>query len=309
MSPWFEFRNDQYCSHDGLRISIHMTRAAVCRRESFIFPKIEASAASACFHLACYRGCPLLAAWDRPLLRATGYDYPPSPAEERRRADHLADQLATRLQLLYPGRQPRHFPSGIGPAAAAGAGVARGLPKEVWLIVAGLLLRWYAPLHSWNQVARAAVEPAPEIDLRLPVYASYVKFDGRRYVRSLYNGAADELEPAQGRFRVLLGMHAAGGADLEREPVSEDPNGKGKGKAKRKLATRDEAAQENHGGMFLAQDQLGIRQIFFVSYDRQNDWRRRHPTIPGAWWSYIPIAGLGETTLEVVTDVSDFPSS
>ncbi|GJD01246.1 hypothetical protein ColKHC_10071 [Colletotrichum higginsianum] len=164
-------------------------------------------------------------------LAATQYAFAPSVAEERRRADYIKKALALDLQraLVWP----------------------RSLPHELWLMVAESLAQACASLTAQEQVQGSVDVDDSTLDLRQPVYASYVKIDGRCYVKSLQNTPG----VSGGKGTYLL------------QPA--------------------QAPKEESNNMFVAEDHLGICQVVFVSPRSCLEWCRNHPAVLGTWWRHI----------------------
>ncbi|KAM5352737.1 hypothetical protein ACJ41O_005459 [Fusarium nematophilum] len=162
-------------------------------------------------------------------LAATHYAFAPGVSDERRRADYIQQALSRNLQRA--GCWPRE------------------LPPELWLMVARLLVEPSAVLTAQEQVHGCDATGDSVLDLTQPIYASYVKIDGRCYVKSLQNIAG--ASPNKGT-RLLLPAPSTEGRDI-----------------------------------FVAEDHLGVRQVVFVSPKRRDEWRRNHPNLPGAWWRHV----------------------
>ncbi|CAG7565724.1 unnamed protein product [Fusarium equiseti] len=211
---------------DELDIKLHMCLAVEC---SF------RTKATVCFHACCHetRFYSVTSAF----LSATRYTFPPTLNEERRRASYIQQALACKLQR-----------AGFWP---------RELPAELWGMVAGLLLQDCAALTAQEQVHESDSTEHSILDLTQPVHVSYVKIDGRFYVKSLRNTATTSIK---GGSHIILPAPIAQGVDVE------------------KNEGRD---------IFVAEDHLGIRQIVFVSPKHRDEWCRTHPGAPGAWWKHI----------------------
>ncbi|KAH8729173.1 hypothetical protein BGZ61DRAFT_529423 [Ilyonectria robusta] len=96
------------------------------------------------------------------------------------------------------------------------------------------------------------------LDLTQPVYSTYVKVDGRYYVRSLLNAPGTDAS----KQAYLL---------LPARTEKQGPDG-------------DDGSKD----LFVAEDHVGIRRVIFVSPNRRDEWCRSHPSVPGAWWRHIP---------------------
>lgn len=188
-------------------------------------------------------------------LAATHYAFAPSAGEQRRRADYI--QLALARNLQWAAVWPRE------------------LPHELWLMVAGLLVQDCAALTAQEQVHKCDNMGDSVLDLAQSVYASYVKMDGRYYVKSLRNTAG-----ANAGKRTYLVLPAQ--------------------------TTREEGEEEESKDMFVAEDHLGIRQVVFVSPKRSEEWCRNHPSVPGAWWRHISGKDI-PSTVATRSDVGELP--
>ncbi|KAG5766485.1 hypothetical protein H9Q72_005450 [Fusarium xylarioides] len=183
------------------------------------------------------RGRMLIAYKGDTFLAATCYSYDPPLSEERRRARYIEQALVYNLQ------QARLWP--------------RELATELWTMVAGLLLEDCAAFTAQEQLRECDSAEEYTIDLTQPVYASYVKIDGRVYVKNLRNTGKTD-------FHMLL--------------------------------TPGICADENEGmDMFVAEDHLGIRQIIFASPKRCDEWCRSHSSAPSAWWKHISRCDIRST--------------
>lgn len=182
-----------------------------------------------CFHGHCYET--RFYSVTPAFLAATHYTFTPSVGEEQRRAEHIQRALARNLQwaVVWPQK----------------------LPRELWLMVAGLLVQDCATITAQEQVQASNTVDDSVLDLTQSVYASYVKIDGRYYVKSLQNKAG-----------------ASGG----------------KGTC---LVLPARTARQESKDMFVAEDHLGIRRVVFISPKRRDEWCRNHPSVLGAWWRHI----------------------
>ncbi|KAG5789807.1 hypothetical protein H9Q69_011136 [Fusarium xylarioides] len=216
----FSFHRRTTFYDDELDIKLHMCLAKECRSRT---------KAIVCFHSSCYEF--RFYAITPAFLAATDYAFPPPLTEERRRTQYIQQSLTYSLQ------QAKFWP--------------RELPTEIWAMVAGLLLQDCAALTSQEQVDRCNSDVAKDIalDLNRTVYATYVKIDGRSYIKALGN------EPRNSTERQL--------AIQLSPPIIQDRN-----------ADKD---------MFVAKDHIGIRQIFFVSPRHVEQWCRAPPNVPGVW--------------------------
>ncbi|TLD25152.1 hypothetical protein PspLS_05891 [Pyricularia sp. CBS 133598] len=239
-SPWFTFVNDGDCHDDGSKIALHMTLADQPFRNYHVSNSQKLPAI--CFHLDCHQTHGSWTHEKGPFLAATRYVSRPSLSEERRRLEYNRLKLAKSLQAsLRENGQPRPLPE---------------LPLEICLNIASFLDRPFATMASsfvWTQI------PDTTVNLALPLYASYVKMDGRHYVRKLCN----ELDQVTGRQA------------NEPQRLVVPPNQGG-------------TDESNYGDILIAVDHLGVRQVFFVPPGQRSNWQRKHPDVPGAWWMHIP---------------------
>lgn len=206
-----------------------------------------------CFHSRCYefRSYPVTPAF----LTATKYAFVAPTREERRRAEYIQRALAQNLQLATD------WP--------------RELPNELWLMIAEPLVQECAVLNTEELVHRSDTIGDSVLDLTQTVYATYVKVDGRYYVRSLLNAlGADASKQA---FLLLPARTEKQGPD-------------------------DDESKD----LFVAEDHVGIRQVFFVSPKRRDEWCGSHPSVPGAWWRHIPHEAI-PSAVAIKTNVGDHP--
>lgn len=120
-----------------------------------------------CFHIECHSSALRLPITSK-FLAATDYTYIPPLSEQHRRFQYFQTSMAENLNLS------RSLPI---------------LPPELWQLVAGHLVRLSAAVTSQHRVPSHATALTYEIDASKPIYASYVKFDGSVYVKSLYNSS------------------------------------------------------------------------------------------------------------------------
>lgn len=211
--------------------------------------------ATVCFHSRCYefRSYPVTPA----LLDATEYAFVAPAHEERRRADYIQRALAQNLQLA--------------------TGWPRELPFELWRMIAEPLVQECAFLNTEELVHRVDAIGDSVLDLTQPVYATYVKVDGRYYVRSLLN--APGTDASKQAYLVLP-------ARTEKQ----GPDG-------------DDGSKD----LFVAEDHVGVRRVIFVSPNRRDEWCKSHPSVPGAWWRHIPRETI-PSAVAIKTNVGDHPS-
>lgn len=223
-----EFSFDRHTTFydDELDVKLHMCLADEC----FFRTKTTVCYHSRCHEFRFYSVTPAF-------LEATYYTFPPSLVEERRRTRYIQQALARKLQ-----------PATTWP---------RELSTELWDMVAGLLLEECAVLTAQEQMHRRNNTKDSILDLTQPIHVSYVKVDGRTYVKSLRNTAGIKTK---GEISFILPS-----------PIMQD---------------RD---VDGHKGkdIFMAEDHLGIRQIVFVSPKHRDNWCCTHPNALGAWWKHI----------------------
>ncbi|KAF5005793.1 hypothetical protein FDECE_7785, partial [Fusarium decemcellulare] len=169
-------------------------------------------------------------------------------SDERRRARYIRQALTGKLQ------QAGHWP--------------RTLPTELWLSVASFLLEDCAALTAQEQAHGSNSAEESILKLTEPIHVSYVKIDGRSYVKNLRN---------------TVGTNTKGGGHIILPAPIEQKRGK----------------KENDEGkdMFWAADHLGIRKVFFVSPRHCDAWCRTHPSAPGAWWKHVSGNGIPSTVV------------
>lgn len=116
---------------------------------------------TACFHRPCYA----FSFYDvaRKFIVTTQFAFVPSTAEERRRAHYIQQAHYRNLQRV--------------------SGWPRELPGELWLMVAGHLVKVDAVVTTHERVQGCDDEGKSTLDLTQPVYASYFKVDGRYELR------------------------------------------------------------------------------------------------------------------------------
>ena len=141
-------------------------------------------------------------------------------------------------------------------------------------MIAELLVQEYAVLNAEELVHRSDVIGDSMLDLTQPVYATYVKVDGRYYVQSLLNTLGTN---ANKQACLLLPSRT------EKQGPDDDDNGK---------------------DLSVAEDHVGIRQAFFVSPSRRDEWCDSHPSVPGAWWRHIAREAI-PSAVAIKTNVGD----
>jgi hypothetical protein len=137
-------------------------------------------------------------------------------------------------------------------------------------MVAGLLLQDCATLTAQEQVDGCNSDGTADIifDPNQPVYATYVKIDGRSYIKTLRNKTRNKTK---GEISIRLSTPIIQDGDAEKD-------------------------------MFVAEDHLGIRRIFFVSPKHVEKWCRAPPSVPGAWWKHMSQHNI-PSTMVFKTDV------
>ena len=230
----------------GLGVKLHICLRTKCPLRTKL---------TVCVHRRCHdpRSYPLTL----PFLAATYYSFMPSAGEERRRTSYIQQALARNLQQA----------------------VARpwGLPLELLLMIAGYLTRDCARFTLQEQVRGCDKVADSVLDLKQPIYVSYVKVDGRPYVKSLRNtaGAANDRK---GTYLLLPAR-----------------------------ATREAEGKEDGEDLFMAQDHLGILKVAFVSAKRRDEWCRGHQSVPGVWWRHISWKDL-PSRIAIISDVGKPPT-
>lgn len=197
-----------------------------------------------CYHVDCYRD--RLYSITPIFLAGTEFSFTPFPEEERRRAEFNRQILACKLEQMDFG--------------------AQRLPYELWLIVARHLVRWCALHMSECQVRTADKVGDSVLDLNQSVFASYIKIDGRYYIKRLQNTP----ESRSGSGCCLL------------------------------LPARN--SREKDMNIFVAEDHIGIRRVAFVSTKNLEEWCRNQSSVPGAWWKNIS-QGVIPSAITINSDV------
>ncbi|KZZ89386.1 hypothetical protein AAL_07685 [Moelleriella libera RCEF 2490] len=238
-----EFQQQRSIYDEDLNINIHMCLGDNC---------LSRIKATVCFHSRCYkvRSYTVTPAF----LDATQYAFIAPPHEEQRRADYIRRALAQNLQKA--------------------AGWPSTLPLELWLMIAALLVQECAVVTTEERVHCDEAVGDSMLDLEQPVYATYVKVDGRYYVQRLLN--APETNGGKQAYLLL---------PARTQKQGQDDVGHGK-------------------DLFVAEDHVGIRQVVFVSPHHRDEWCRCHPNIPGAWWRHIP-RGAIFSNITIKTNVGD----
>ncbi|KAK4215453.1 hypothetical protein QBC37DRAFT_386210 [Rhypophila decipiens] len=185
------------------------------------------------------------------------FPFSPPVHEERRRARYIQDELANNLQRDVSGH----------------------LPLELWMQVGAHMLHECASLTAVERVraeSRDKKDNPMILDLSgyKSVYASYVKIDGKPYVKTLHH----DVPPA---------VHPKG--------VVTVPIYRAQGETWKRLIPGNKTAQPTKRRglhLILAHDHVGIRQAFLASVtDIDKFWDRR-PDIPDVWWRHIRL-GVG----------------
>ncbi|KAF9770073.1 hypothetical protein IL306_012424 [Fusarium sp. DS 682] len=232
----FSFHKHTTFYDEELDIKLHMCLTDKCRFRT---------KATVCFHISCYefRFYEITPGF----LAATHYTFPPPLTEERRRTQYIRQSLINNLQQ----QQTKLW--------------FRELPMELCAMVASHLVQECANLTGQEQVDGCNSDSVADItlDLNQPVYATYVKIDGRSYIKALRN-RNEARNKTKGEISIRLST-----------PIIQD------GKANK--------------DMFIAQDHLGIRRIFFVSPEHVQQWCRAPPSVPGAWWKHLPQDNIPST--------------
>ncbi|KAM0268702.1 hypothetical protein ACHAQH_009925 [Verticillium albo-atrum] len=191
------------------------------------------------FHAACYERFATLINPD--FLAQVACDYfafAPTLEEDRRRFQYVKDSLACNLH------DSDLFDDLPRPLI---------LPHEPWCAISSHLVRDATALQALEHVHRPLTYEAPgqtTLDLRQPIYASFIKIDGLRYIgRLTHTSSAD----AEGKTYLLLAS------------VPENM-------LRRKL-------------MLVAHDHRGLRMLVIISKNKFDAWCKTAPTMPGAWWS------------------------
>ena len=186
-----------------------------------------------CYHAGCFRIA--RSTLSDSLVYGTAYRFEPLPSQIRQRESALLGLMLDRLRCAWP--QPH-------------------LPVEVWLKITPFLLH-----ESAAALAVEAMMSAPELvlarytglfstlDLSQNVYASYVKFEGVRYVKLLRNATAQEAR--EGEYLLL-----------------------------------DAAKHANVCHVHIAFDICGIRQVQFASSGRILP---KTEPVRGLWWRRLSI--------------------
>lgn len=215
-------------------------------------------------HPAC---ADLSTCFNSTFLQATTPRSTPCEADSRDRMRFIQNFLADCIQRL-------DWPQGLP-----------HLPLEIWLKITQHILdsadaraTFLRPALGWvasQQVADFAFQPQySQVSLAKPIYASYVRFEGRCYIQGLYNSNPEgDIEDS-----LITGSSTCA-------PLHNDKVAKG-------------------GRVFIADDYLGIRGVFFVPSSRLDEWSRDWPRLPGVWWrSFNIVNDLGNPHLIMETDV------
>ncbi|EJT75725.1 hypothetical protein GGTG_05656 [Gaeumannomyces tritici R3-111a-1] len=151
------------------------------------------------------------------------------------------------------------------------------------MMVAGLLVRQCAALDAQIRVERQPKVEDSQASLGHAVYASYIKFEGRHYIKTLYNQPEDADGVQIGSY--VPGKHflvvpkygnlAGSSRSLLVEKSSEHQT-KSVGCTENE---EKEARSTDRGGVWMAYDHLGVRQIFYVPPDKKDAWNSRFPKV------------------------------
>ncbi len=182
-------------------------------------------------------------------LAATDQAWVPLQAEKRKRSQFYQSIAAVKLHQ-----------SDLTPK----------IPLEIWHIIAKDLAREYATIAAQTQHLSHDKTENHDIDLSQPVYASYVKVDGKVYVRDLFN-ADEEDNDCSSAICIFV-------------PASE-------------------AAEPTHSDMHIAEDHLGIRKVSFVASTTRDAWCNTQDAVLGVWWRRISLVDTC-TTISIQSDVS-----
>jgi hypothetical protein len=178
------------------------------------------------------------------LLSVTNHDFESLALECRRREAFFQPLIIDKLRDVFA---PVH------------------LPTEIWIKIAAHLVRECAVVTAQTQVQKYKDKALDcEIDLSKDVYASYVLFDGVRYIQSLRNITKAEAE--EGEYRILDAS---------------------------KAGTVDK--------MYTAFDHLGIRELQFAAPNRV---LAGPDSILGVWWRHVSMDGTTELNIEADVSTS-----
>ncbi|KAF5009622.1 hypothetical protein FDECE_4172 [Fusarium decemcellulare] len=198
-----------------------------------------------CLHRSCYRVASTVFSISIPKLLDITRCLP-HPTEGDGRSAYLHHALTEKLQAKVT--LPRHIPGEIWAliasywvSEAATATAAAAMPK---------------PLEDDEYLQDDGVE---QVDMRWPIYATYVKFNGRHYLRSLHNSPTAPCEDL---------------ALVRLRPRPEKP-------ADRSTLTFFKP-HTSDCDMFIDKDGFGVRQVFFVSPLQRQAWNLAQPTVPDA---------------------------
>lgn len=197
-----------------------------------------------CVHRKCLSWLPLEVTTS--FVAATRHTWIPPQAEKRRRLAYLHEAAAERL---------------------CQSDIAPQIPPELWSMVARHLVREFAGL-AVQELDRELPKIADHsLHLDLPVYASYMRFEGNLYVRDLTN----TMRQDQYHLQVCLFR-----------PTQSEPS---------------------HADMYIAEDHLGIRQVLFLGPKHRDTCCDGRQAVPGLWWRKIA-AAESLPSLELSGDVS-----
>lgn len=137
-------------------------------------------------------------------------------------------------------------------------------------MVAGYTLPQWAAIPALEQDRTCPQMPDHDLDLSLGVYASYIKIDGKIYIRDLENAATGY--DTSGKKICYLPPPATIG--LTRMYV------------------------------YVAEDHLGIRKVAFVMPTSHDAWCKNQEYMPGVWWRRISLVDVCTATFYIESDVS-----
>ncbi|KAI8713314.1 hypothetical protein NCS52_01275300 [Fusarium sp. LHS14.1] len=203
--------------------------------ESYMRKPATDNLIGSCLHLQCYRRS------DSSAIASRRYDvtlcgFTPSDSHQKRRARYLVDLLSSKL--FYHESWPRK------------------LPYEVWRMIASYLVRETAMTTALGRDSMPLSPSYFSYGSINPTYASFIKIDGRHYIRKEESSLKD--------LKTLTS--SSRNASDKSEFIFQLPL-----LGKRRY-------------YFVAVDAFGVLQVFPVSPRQREAWCRNHPTIPGAWW-------------------------
>jgi len=205
---------------------VQYKNAPICLR----LPPYHPTTLVPCYHIACFHVAQ--AALSPELFVALAYQFQPTRLDSRRREVYLQHQAAGQLGQAFA--KPH-------------------LPTELWLKIAALLVS----VSAAAGVAQIKLKDAPSpskpasslsmLDLSRDVYASYVQFEGVRYIKALRN-----RRRAQAAAREYLILDAAKARTIHK--------------------------------VYVAFDHLGVRQVQFACPNRVLPGSG---SVPGLWWKHL----------------------